>query len=232
MIVALLTGGYLLTRDGDEDPAESPDGRFARLVARPLQLPSNSGSIGECGVQVGAIEIPGIPTEAALGPWAEGKDGITVLRDGPIYAVIGGIPRVMGLRPAPRSRWAIQDETLWISKPSYTGPVLVRGGRLDGQSRIRFGGGPRPRLELRLPAGEWDEPDGVRLRGAPLQLRKGWRAAMTTTRIKTSGCYAFQVDGEGFSYVLAFKAAGAERAMMGLRLHGEIRSPRPANRAR
>ena len=206
VIVALLTGGYLFTRDGDEDPVQSTEGRFARLAARPLQLPSNAGSSGGCGVQVGALGITGIPTEAALGPWAEGEDGITVLRDGPIYAVIGGIPRVMGLRPALRGRWAIQDETLWIGKPSYTGPVLVRGGRLDGDSRVRFGGAPHPRLELRLPAGEWDMPDAVQLRGAPLQLRKGWRAAKTTTRIKVGGCYAFQIDGEGFSYVLAFKA--------------------------
>ena len=158
-------------------------------------------------MQVGAIAIPGIPTEAALGPWAESENGITILRDGPIYAVIGGIPRVMGLRPSPRGRWAIQDETLWISKPSYTGPVLVRGGRVDGRSRIRFGRGTHPRPELRLPPDQWDTPDAARLHGAPLELRKGWRAARTTTRIKTSGCYALQVDGEGFSYVLAFMAA-------------------------
>lgn len=203
---ALLTFAYVFTRDNGQEPA--PGERFARLAARPLELPRNPGPSDECRVQVGAIELPGVRTEGALGPMADREDRVLpVLKRGPVYAVIGGgPPRLMDANPVPSDPWAVQDETLWISRPSYTGPVLVRGGRLDGRSRIRFGGGPEPRLELRLPPGEWDEPGTVRLAGAPVRPREGWRVAARTTRIKASGCHAFQVDGEGFSYVLAFTA--------------------------
>jgi hypothetical protein len=208
VIGALLVGGYVLTRGGGNDVVESENQRFARLASRPLELPTHLASGGECQLDVGAIRLSGIPAEGGLGPLAKREERtLPVLRHGPIYAVIGGgIPRIMDLWPSPDSRWAVQDATLWISKPSYTGPVLIRGGRLDGRSRIRFGGGPDPGPELRLAAGEWDEPATAQLRRAPIHLRERWRVATRTTRIKATGCYSFQVDGEGFSYVLPFAA--------------------------
>ena len=85
---------------------------------------------------------------------------------------------------------------LWVSRPSYDGPVLVRGGRLDRPERIGFGWGAQPRDELRLPRGRW----GAR----PADIPQGWRAARIPIRIRDPGCYAVQVDGRGFSYVLTF----------------------------
>lgn len=207
LIGALLAGGYMLTRGNGDDPVESANERFARLAARPLELPRNPDASGGCQLGVAAVELPGVPTEGGLGPLADREDRVlAVLRKGPVYAVpLGGPPRLMDLYPAPGGPWA-KGETLWVSKPSYSGPVLVRGGRLDGRSRIRFGAGPDPRLELRLGAGEWDDPGTARLGRDPLRLRRGWRVAVTAPRVKTSGCYAFQVDGEGFGYVLAFAA--------------------------
>jgi hypothetical protein len=34
--------------------------------------------------------------------------------------------------------------------------------------------------------------------------RAGWRVTSVPTLIRSPGCYAFQVDGLGFSYALAF----------------------------
>jgi hypothetical protein len=33
-----------------------------------------------------------------------------------------------------------------------------------------------------------------------------WRYGVTTTAVSGPGCYAFQVDGLGFSYLIAFEA--------------------------
>ena len=208
----LLIGVYVFIRSPDGPSLEPAQDPFARLAARSLELPRQLASDGDCQLDVGATHIPGVPTEGGLGPVAENEERtLAALRKGPVDAVIGAPPRVMSLSAVPGDRWATQDQTLWISKSSYRGPVLVRGGRLDRRSRIRFGDGADPRLELRLGAGEWDEERTARFHGAPLRLRDGWRAAVATTRIRASGCYAFQVDGQGFGYVLPFAAVVQDR---------------------
>jgi hypothetical protein len=203
--------------DGEAD--ESADGErraaiggFAELELRPLELPDvevpasataaerefrrgadNCWSWG--APEPGAIVLPAIG-EAPLGPYP----GEAKLERGPIYAaLLRGAPRIAFLSEARMVRgsssWAVS--TLWVSRPSYDGPVLVRGGRLDRPGGIGFGRRARPREELRLPAGgPWPSQPG--------EIPPGWRAAKIPIRIRAPGCYAFQVDGRGFSYVLTF----------------------------
>ena len=83
--------------------------------------------------------------------------------------------------------WAGQ-KVLWRVVPSYTGPVLIRGGRLDGQGRIRFELGNVPPAELFIPAGS------------------GARDRPSYTRLSAPGCYAYQIDGFGFSRTVVFRA--------------------------
>jgi hypothetical protein len=124
-------------------------------------------------------------------------------RRGPVYALVGDAPRIVGLSLHPRvGRWYTVP-TIWFSRPSYDGPILVRGGRLDMPGRLRFGSGVRPRMELRLPAGDWPLGDWPRVVQRPPE---SWRATGIPTLIPAPGCYAYQVDGVGFSYVLAFGA--------------------------
>jgi len=84
-------------------------------------------------------------------------------------------------------------ETVWFSSSSYDGPWIVRAARLSGSGRIELG-----------------EPLGPR-RGAPrvstsrLQVASGPNAPGTSW-ISAPGCYAWQVDGDGFSQVIAFEA--------------------------
>lgn len=209
VIGALVVVGFVVTRETSQDPVESED-PFAQLASRPLKLPRHLASGPGCKLNIGAnMGLRGVPTEGVIGPWTNRDDDLTRLRRGPVHVVPGGgAPRVMDLWPSQRSCWPIQEWTMWLSKPSYRGPVLVRGGRLDGHGRVRFGDGPRPGVELRLPAGEWDDPARTRFGPLrlPLGLREGWRVAMRPTQIKAGRCYAFQVDGEGFSYRLAFGA--------------------------
>ena len=70
--------------------------------------------------------------------------------------------------------------------PRYAGRVLVRGRRLDGPGLVRFGRGLVPALELRMPAGRREQP--------------------SFTRLRSPGCYAYQVDGRTFSRVVIFRA--------------------------
>jgi hypothetical protein len=203
--------------DGEAD--ESADGEptaviggFAELERRPLKLPNvevpasatpaerkfqrhadNCWSWG--APEPGAIVLHAIG-EAPLGPYA----GEAKLERGPVYAaLLRGAPRIVFLSEERMVRGSRSRAvaTLWVSRPSYDGPVLVRGARLDRPGRIGFGWGARPRYELRLPASApWPSQ--------PTDIPPGWRAAKIPTRIRDPGCYALQVDGRGFSYVLPF----------------------------
>jgi hypothetical protein len=196
------------------DDGADGSGDFRELEQRPLDLPTIDvpGHVsfrtvaGRCwqygAPEVGAIALPAIPGEAALGPWP-GEDE---LQGGPVYAaLLAGAPRIVFLSGRPTigdSRWRAV-RTIWVSRPSYDGPVLVRGGRLDRPGSLGFGSHVRPRGELRLPGGSW--PRGrIPSRGRAEPRAPGWRATAVPTRIRAPGCYAFQVDGRGFSYVLAF----------------------------
>lgn len=195
--------------DGGPGPAAE---QFAELERRPLDLPSvevpasataaerefrrgadNCWSWG--APEPGAIVLPAIG-EAPLGPYP----GLARLKRGPVYAaLLRGAPRIVSLSEERMARgsssWAVA--TLWVSRPSYHGPVLVRGARLDRPARISFGSRAQASRELRLPA-------GARWPSQPVDIPSGWRAASVPTRIRDAGCYAFQVDGRGFSYVLPF----------------------------
>ncbi len=120
------------------------------------------------------------------------------------------------------------NNTVWLSTPEYTGPILVRGSRLDGPSRVGFSAfsadwatgellrtvdlhstdrtgqdvvvvrDEKVYSELDLPAS--DRP------GAP---GTSWRMWLTRTHIEAPGCYALRVDGLDFSEVFVFEAPNA-----------------------
>jgi len=83
---------------------------------------------------------------------------------------------------------------MWSVDPRYVGPVLVRGRQLDGPNEIRFeNGSPGFTDEQRLhPARE-------------LRLLGGY-VHPATTRVRALGCYAWQIDGIGFSRRIVFVA--------------------------
>lgn len=180
------------------DRSPSSGSEFARLRARPLRLPRMAA--GTCRMKPelspATANVPGRPGEAALG-------------DGQVYVAFRGIPRLLDAFPAKRaglapSRWRA-GRTVWISRPGYRGPVLVRGARVDGRGRLGFGATSTPSWELRLPGGPWDErsPAFRRWRRA---TQKGWRFATSYLRVRAHGCCAVQIDGRSFSDVIVFGA--------------------------
>jgi hypothetical protein len=96
-----------------------------------------------------------------------------------------------------RKGWYLH-KTLWAVARDYSGPVLIRGRQVDGSRPLRFAAnGGTALTELSFGA----------------DRRPHWRFGVSDTLLRSPGCYAFQVDGSPFSYVIVFEAVrGAERA--------------------
>jgi hypothetical protein len=100
----------------------------------------------------------------------------------------------VGFRRVSGSPWLIA-EAIWRVPHSYAGPLLIRGAMLGGGA-LGFGTGVIPYDELQLlDAGQ----------AAP-RVAGGGRAWITYTRVRSAGCYGYQVDGTSFSEVLVFRA--------------------------
>ena len=88
-----------------------------------------------------------------------------------------------------------------IPETGPSGPLLVRGRRVDGLGEVRF--------EQRIIRGTDDVP----LVGTPHELHlpadQGLRVWSFILHFPAPGCYALQVDGRTFSQMIAFRAARA-----------------------
>jgi hypothetical protein len=119
---------------------------------------------------------------------------------GPVYPV-GLASGVLRIAPAKafRSRSWGGQKVLWFALPTYTGPVLIRGARIDGTGTVRFGQDPVPAKELLISGPQQAIPGGV-------TPPKDARYRPSTTRVQGPGCYAFQIDGRTFSRTVVFRA--------------------------
>jgi hypothetical protein len=94
-------------------------------------------------------------------------------------------------------------ETIWFARPGYNGPFVVRAARLGrpGSIEVQPGGtglspGSGP---LVVAAGPTSDSYPAAGHGAD----KGYyRTVPGSTWVKSPGCYAWQVDGQGFSDVI------------------------------
>jgi hypothetical protein len=89
--------------------------------------------------------------------------------------------------------WAGQ-KVLWAVDPALSGPVLVRGRRLDGAGDLAFEDPARP--ELLLNTSSYEGRSG------------GWRDYPGFTRLRSAGCYVYQVDTTGGTWSIVFTARG------------------------
>lgn len=80
----------------------------------------------------------------------------------------------------------------WASRTGYTGWALIRVARLDGpgsaRAELQLAGGTR--------AGE----------ALAVEVLADWQFWPGGTEVSTPGCYAYQVDGAGFTEVIVFRA--------------------------
>ena len=120
---------------------------------------------------------------------------------------IGGGPVYPGLGAHSGLLWATRDQqyggpwfgdkVFWYVQPSYRGPVMIRGRRVNGSGMVRFNAGRLPAPELHIAVGE-----SVSWHGQPASSR----GVSSAVRVLAPGCYAFQIDGTNFSRVVVFTA--------------------------
>jgi hypothetical protein len=161
----------------------SDEEAWQRLESRPLALPE-SGADGSCPIS----EYMGLGSGRVLG-------------EGPIHPVAGQNVLLGFFAYEQREDAWYRFKTLWLATGKYKGAAVIRGGRIDGLGELRFQRGDAtsvPESVLRLPADRgwaWGPGYGAETRQFP-----------SLTMIDSPGCYAWQVDGEGFSFHVVFSA--------------------------
>jgi hypothetical protein len=114
--------------------------------------------------------------------------------DGPVFVGLG-TGRVVHYAEDTRQHagWHYY-KTLWAVSPAYAGAVTITGLQVDGGRILRFNPGAsfpgRKEKELRFPA----------------QQGEDWRYGPSETLFEAPGCYAFEVEGDGFRYAIMFQA--------------------------
>jgi hypothetical protein len=139
---------------------------------------------------------PGAPCPASEATGSLGAYGAAAFGPGPAYPTLAAHDGRAALTY--QSNWAFAGwdgtKVLW-TVPNYRGPYIVRGARLDGPGMLRFDQGPQWTNKLH---------SELRLVGPYADLNPA------ATFLQGPGCYAYQVDGRGFSYEIVFTAAPAD----------------------
>jgi hypothetical protein len=157
-------------------------GRIPQALRRPLHLPG-LGASGSCRTSAGA-------------DFDNGQFGGVALGSRPVQPLILGNSGdakhgVVRFSRRPDGWWYVK--TLWFSHSTYQGPIFIRGREVGGTGKIGFGEVPTL-FDPQLPP----QPT--------LNGRDGWREWPGATFIRNLGCYAWQIDGSGFSHVVIFRA--------------------------
>ena len=100
------------------------------------------------------------------------------------------------------------NKVAWAADPSYSGPIRIRGGRIDGSGQLLFEapdnywrGAPVKKVEE---ADLYPELDFLESHSIFPNVPPGWRMWPSDTYVASPGCYAWQVDGIGFTEVITF----------------------------
>ncbi len=157
--------------------------RSASLLSRPLHFPSLAPN-GACPVSSGSTVDNSSFVGVALG-------------SGPVRVLLadrGDILRGrvdLGSSQAPG--WSAL-QTLWFAAPGYDGPFVVRAARL----------GTRGPIEVKADQTGLGPGRGALLvaTGPTANTQDGYRTIPGSTWVRSPGCYAWQVDGHGFSEII------------------------------
>lgn len=170
------------------DCATVPAGPVPPALRRPFAVPSVHGA------------CPASPAT----PFSNSFFGGVSLGGGPVRADIANrvdVPRgriVLGTTSVPR--W-YGIKTVWFSLPGYSGPWSVRAVRLSGEGTIDLGQEPArgagPAIVI---------PPGPTLNTGVVGSGAGYRTDPRTTWLTAPGCYAWKVDGIGFTELIVFRA--------------------------
>lgn len=165
------------------NPSGQPTGSLPPSLTRPLRLPR---------IRAGH-RCPATPGREINSPRA--IRGL-YLGTGPVRPKVGGgygdqpgaARGIVHFDSGTQAGWH-GFKTIWAVDSSYTGPVIIRGARLDRPGAMFFGESPTS-SELIIPGGRTlNEYDGV-------------RTAPGGTWVRNAGCYGWQIDGPNLSEVI------------------------------
>ncbi len=187
LVASLLSAFFIAACGAGGNSAPSASGTPAEIwktLRRPLEI-GTVASGKACPITPGQEVSPDFGVALGSGPvYPVGLGSDAVLR-------YGFGDEVSGFQ----GPWGGQ-KVLWIARPDFAGPVLIRGRQMDGPNELRFGEGSEPVPELRLPEKGGSSPSG-------------WRNWPTYTRVREPGCYAYQIDTLESSYTVIFRAEPA-----------------------
>lgn len=164
---------------------DAPAGGLPRALARALALPTVP--LGQpCrtspGSRVATVAFGGIALGIGEPVRPLGSFSATGVTSAASSSVDGG--------------W-LGPKTLWYVSPAYHGPALIRGSRIDAPGPVGFGEQPFVSALVIPPGPTVNEGTD------------GYRTSPGGIWVKNPGCYAVQIDGTDFSYVLIFKVVTA-----------------------
>jgi hypothetical protein len=94
------------------------------------------------------------------------------------------------------------NKAVWVLVDRAPGPVLFRGGRIDGAGKLRFSGSPADSSEVGV---NLSYAGGVSASFYERVIDRGTDDAFYLYPA-TKGCYAIQVDGPSFEDVIVITA--------------------------
>lgn len=185
------------------DELRDVEERSATASAPALPVPPESGQ--ESGVLLqlhhSPLDLPFLDPEDKCPVTEVGSELEAVAQTygaGPVYATLGSGDGSVAVDDTLEYGGWHYVKVLWSARRSYEGPVVIRGRQLDGGNALFF-------------SPDEPEPTGLQLVSLsfPPGTVRGNREARffpTTTLVSEPGCYAFQVDGDGFRDVIVFRA--------------------------
>ena len=100
------------------------------------------------------------------------------------------------------------NKVAWGANPTYSGPIRIRGGRIDGNGQLLLEGPDNYWRGAPLKTVEgtdlYPELDFLESHSIFPKVPSGWRMWPSDTYVASPGCYAWQVDGIGFTELITF----------------------------
>ena len=185
LAAAFAVAGPLALACGAGEVPGSSDSTPWEALRRPLRIPAHES---------GCLKTHGRPANSLSSQFGYAF----ALGHGPVYPVPATDPiyepnapqGAIRAEPAAPAGW-FGYKVLWIAPPDYEGRILVRGARLGDLSELRFEtDSDALATELRLSASREEER---------------WHNWPTTSKVRHSGCYAYQIDADDFTQVLVVR---------------------------
>jgi len=127
-------------------------------------------------------------------PFNTSQFGGVAMGTGPVRVLAGSNRRGVAdlINPTSAPPW-LALKTLWFSLPAYQGPFIIRATRLGRPGPVALGESAG-RMPLVIPP------------GPTLNSFFGYRTVPGGLWVRSPGCYAWQVDGLGFSEIIVVRA--------------------------